>query len=412
MSASFQRFLFGSFLSRTSDWMEMTILNWVVYQVTNSPIMLAVLNICRLLPVIIFSFASGTIADLYNRQKSLMIIYIGLFLSSLLVALIIYKDLPMYWLLAGITVKSILMTVEVPIRNAFLSDLVPRKMLMSAISLNTTAVNLARMIGPAAAGVLLVHFPPGELLFIVAAGTLGILLSLPGIKRMDKKNCSIQKTSGKQSLRETWTYLKNNPKIQSILLIAIAPMIFGFPYTTMMPMFSTELLNMGPEGFGLLLSISSLGAILSTLLLTFKQPNDKGRWLVYSAFSFGLLLCLLIWFTENYYTILVIMFLIGLASQFYRTLSRMALQGYVTEKFRGRVLSIALMDRGYIPLGALIIGWIGQAYGPVQAGLVMGTGCCLATLIIALIRIDIWNLKKEGFNGKTKTETFNPKLFK
>lgn len=393
-SMNFRKFLYGSFLTRSADWMDMTILNWVIYEWTNSPLILAFLNASRLLPVFLFSFPAGILADRFDKRKILLINYFSLFLATLWIAYLLQKESAIFWLLLVVALRSCLMTIEVPVRNSFLSDLVPKIMLASAVSIQTTSINLARMIGPAIAGILLVHFSPGMLMFGVSGGTIFVMLSLLSVRASGQKRAEIKKGKTKRPLKDTWRYIQQHPKVLSILLIAIAPMVFGFPYTTMLPLFSMELLQMGPDGFGLLLSVSSFGAIMATLLLSAGQPKRPELVLVISAFVFGMGLSFFILLNESYILILASMFLIGFAGQYYRTLSRVILQLNVDERYRGRVLSIALMDRGYIPLGALLVGWIGSVWGVVSAGLFMGIGCCLSTILIALLRKDLWKGQK------------------
>lgn len=393
-SANYRKFLSGSFLTRTADWMDMAVLNWAIYELTNSPFMLALLNASRLLPVFAFSLPAGMLADRFDRKKLLMVNYIALLLSTLIIAFFLQIELPVFWLLIGVAVRSCLMTIEIAVRNVFLSDLVPKAMLASAISFQTTVINLARMIGPALAGLLLVHYSAWNLMYVVSSGTLFVLASLLLIQTSDNKNRELKEMKLKPQMKETWQYIREQPKILSILLIAIAPMIFGFPYTTMLPLFSKDLLQMGPDGFGLLMSVSSFGAIVATLLLSVGQPRRPGSLLITSALTFGLALCCFILLSGSYMLVLCCMFIIGLASQYYRTLSRIMLQLNVEEKYRGRVLSIALMDRGYIPLGALLVGWIASSFGVVFAGLFMGIGCCLSTILIALWRKELWNGQK------------------
>lgn len=369
----------------------MTILNWVVYEWTNSALMLALLNAIRLLPVFFFSFPAGILADRFDKRRLLIVNYFTLFFTSIWIAFLLHQESSVFWLLLVVSLRSCLMTFEVPIRNSFLQDLVPKTMLASAVSIQTTIINLARMIGPAFAGFLLVHYSPGTLMFGVSLGTLFVLFSLWSIGPSRIEKTENKKSDSKQPLKETWGYIQQQPKVMSILLIAIAPMIFGFPYTTMLPLFSKELFHTGPDGFGLLLSVSSFGAILATLLLSIKHPKKPGRWMVISAFTFGIALTFFVLMNKNYAAVLAIMFVIGAASQYYRTLSRVTIQVNVDEQFIGRVLSIALMDRGFIPLGALLIGWIATAWGVVAAGLFMGIGCCVVTVFITLLRKDLWN---------------------
>ncbi|MGM0750792.1 MAG: MFS transporter [Bacillota bacterium] len=388
-SRPFRRFLYGSFFVRSTDWMDLTILNWIVYEWTHSAVALGIVNACRLLPVFLFSVSAGVAADKYNRRNALLILYSGIFLSTISIAVIIGLQASFYLLLFAITIRSIFMSYEVPIRNAMLSDIVPIEMLGSAITLQTTCINVARMLGPAFAGVLLGHFTAGDVMIGVSFGTLLVILSLMTISTPQRLK-GVTETKGKKSLTETFHYIKGEPGISGIMLVAVAPMIFGFPYTTMLPIISKELMGLGPAGFGLLLSISSAGAIAATGILTFRQPRMGGRWLILSSLAFGTTLILFTVMSRYYYIALGFMFLVGFASQYYRTLSRVLIQVKVADEFRGRVLSIALMDRGYIPLGAILIGFIASSFDAYTAGLSMGIGTVLFTIIVVRSNRSLW----------------------
>ncbi|PFA67054.1 MFS transporter [Bacillus sp. AFS015802] len=388
-SRPFRRFLYGSFFVRTADWMDLTILNWVVYEWTGSGVALGMVNACRLLPVFLFSVSAGLVADNYNRRQSLLILYGGMLLSTISVGIIIGQQASFLLLLMAITIRSVFMSYEVPIRNAWLSDIVPGRMLGSAITLQTTSINVARMIGPALAGVLLGYFPAGGIILGVSLGILIVLFSLMTISGHQQK---IQERGQweKKSFHETIQYLKGQPVLLALLFVAIAPMIFGFPYTTMLPIFSKELMGLGPAGFGFLLSVSSLGAIGATGLLTFQQPVLGGRWLIISSLAFGTSLIFFTLMSRFYWAAIGLMFIVGFTSQYYRTMSRVLLQLKVADEFRGRVLAIALMDRGYIPLGAILIGWVASSFNAFTAGLLMGIGTILFTIVVVRSNRSLW----------------------
>lgn len=390
-SKSFNQFLFGSFIVRTSDWMDLTLLNWLVYQWTDSPMALGVLNVCRLSPILFFSLYAGLLADRYDRKKVLMVCYGGVFLTTLLLGFLVQLELQVVWLYLVVFGRSIFMTIEVPVRNSYLTGIVEDNKLASAISLQTMVLNLARMIGPALAGWLLLKVSAPNLIYLLGFGAIITMLIVQRIPSNPVNNKTPDKTNKKGDLKEAFSYIKNHPLIVSILLIAIAPMIFGFPYTTMLPLFVEDLMDMGPNRFGLLLSISSVGAIVATLLLTIRKPKRKGKVLIYSPLGFGLCLGFFILFHHMYLLSLLLMFMVGLTSQMYRTTSRIAIQIEVPDELRGRVLSIALMDRAYIPLGALLIGFIAGQLGVMTAGLFMGFGCLLITLLIVWRRPNLWN---------------------
>ncbi|BCB03734.1 hypothetical protein KH172YL63_18670 [Bacillus sp. KH172YL63] len=312
-----------------------------------------------------------------------------MFLSTIGIALLISEEASFYGLLMLITFRSVLMSYEVPIRNAYLSDIVPSVMLGSAITLQTTCINVARMIGPGLAGVLLGYFTAGSVMMGVSFGTLFVMISLLSLPKLQGQ-VKEKNQSNKQSFQDTLRYIKTQPGIMGILLIAIGPMIFGFPYTTMLPVFSEQLMGLGPAGFGLLLSTSSAGAIVATGILTYRRPAAGGRWLILSSLLFGTSLILFIVYSSVYIAALGMMFIVGFVSQYYRTLSRILIQTKVSDEFRGRVLSIALMDRGYIPLGAIGIGFIASTVDAYAAGMSMGIGTILFTLMVVRGNRTLW----------------------
>lgn len=384
-------FMSGSLVTRVGDWMDLVALNWAVLQFTNSPLHLGIINACRLVPAFLLSIPAGILADRYDRRKLLMWLQIGMMLLTFCLGYLVEAG-QSFWLFAFIvTLRSMLAAMDPPIRNAFIPNLVSPNSMASAIAINTMVINLSRIIGPALAGVLISMMDIAQLFYINAWGTLAVLISLLMI-RTDSYTPSGQKKGEKTTFREAADYVKHQPSVQSLLILAIVPMVFGFPYTTMLPLFSRDLFNLGPEGFGMLLSVSSIGAIVGTTWLSLgKEIKSAGKWLIYSIFGFGFSLLLFIG-SENLFIAGIAMFLVGLTSQTYRTLSRITLQMNVPDQMRGRILSIALMDRGFIPLGAILIGAIATWAGTLWAGGVMGLGCIVITLVIVLTRRQILKL--------------------
>jgi len=387
-SKSFNTFMAGSLISRVGDWMDLVALNWAVLQFTNSPIHLGIMNACRLVPTFLLSVPAGIMADRFDRRKLLIWLQVGMMLLTFVLGFLLANG-PSFWLFALIvTIRSMLAAMDPPIRNALIPNLVPQSSMASALAVNTMIINLSRIIGPAIAGILLGITNIANLFYLNAWGTFAVLLSL-AIIRVDYQSIKNKDNDEKITIKEAIDFVRKKPSVQSLLILAIVPMVFGFPYTTMTPLFAKELLHLGPEGFGVLLSISSIGAIIGTSWLSIgKEIIETGKWLIYSIIGFGLSLLLFIG-TNNYLVAGLAMFLVGLTSQTYRTLSRITLQKQVPDHLRGRIMSIALMDRGFIPLGALLIGAIASSLGILWAGSVMGLGCILTTLMIVLKRREI-----------------------
>lgn len=391
-SKPFRIFMTGSLVTRTGDWMDLVALNWAVLQFTNSPLHLGLLNACRLVPAFLLSVPAGLMADRYNRRKLLFSIQAGIMLLTFCIGFLLERDQPSFVLFAFlVTLRSMLAAMDPPVRNALLPNLVSAGFLTSAIAINTMVINLSRIIGPALAGILLTVVDIAQLFYLNAWGTAAVLFSLL-IIRSSSDQKQIAKEKEKATLREAANYVKSQPAIQSLLILAVVPMIFGFPYTTMMPVFARDLLNLGPGGFGLLLSVSSVGAIAGTAWLSFgKEIKGAGKWLIGSIIGFGFSL-LLFMAAPNVWAAGAAMFLVGLTSQTYRTMSRITLQLHVPDQLRGRILSIALMDRGFIPVGAILLGAVAAWLGALWAGTVMGLACIVITLLVVFRKRHIWEL--------------------
>jgi len=393
----FRTYMGGSLIASIGDWIDMTVLNWAVLQMTDSPLALAVINACRLVPIFLLSLFAGVLADRFDRRRLLIVLVSLIALLTIGIGWLFAVDAP-FWLFAvAVTLRSVLQAMDPPVRNSFLPALVPQDVMANALALNTAVMNLARIIGPAIAGFALQVVSPEHLFHFVAASFAIEVLALAMIGRHQAREPQQQATpprkkAGKATVREALLYIKQSRSVQSLLLLAVVPMVFGFPYTSMLPLFAQELMQLGPEGFGALLSVSAVGALLGSLLLSATTTERAaGRWLILSLLGFGASLTLFM-VAGSFLGAAVAMFVVGFTSQTYRTMSRIMVQVQVPDHLRGRIMSIALMDRGLIPLGALLVGSVATSFGTLTGGLLMGGGCLLFTLLLLAFRRSVWHL--------------------
>lgn len=389
--SSFRMFMLGSLVSRIGDWMDFVALNWAVLQFTNSPLNLGLINACRLVPAFVLSVPAGILADRYDRRKLLIVLQGMIILFTCCLAYLTTAG-SAFWLFAiVVTLRSMFTAMDPPVRNSLIANVVPDNCMASAIAINSASINLSRMIGPAFAGLLLMIVSIPALFWINACSTVAVLLSLAVLRPVySSDRVSTGKMNG--GLREAIAYVRQHSYVQSLLILSVVPMIFGFPYSSMMPLFARDLLGLGADGFGALLSVSAIGGLAGSVWLSsgreFRRP---GRWLVFSIIGFGAALLFFV-FSPGFVMAAAAMLLAGITSQVYRTLSRITLQMQVPDSLRGRLLSIALMDRGFIPLGAILIGMIAEWAGVLPAGVVMGAGCIGATIAVLILKRKIWYL--------------------
>ena len=345
-------------------------LNWAVLEFTGSALYLGLINACRMVPAFLLSVPAGVLADRGDRRKLLILLQAGIMPSTLCVGYLLAAESP-FWLLAVVvTLRSALMAVVIPVRNSLIPNLVPESQVASAVAVDTAVRNLSRILGPAIAGTLLAVMEVADVFWISGCSIVAVLLSLFVVH--PESNRDAVSNNMKADIQEAAVYVKNSPSVQSLLILAVVPMVFAFPYTAMMPLFAKDLLQLGPEGLGILLSVAAAGALVGSAWLSLgSETEGAGKWLVCSIIGFGLFL-LLFMIAETLVTAAVMIFLVGLASSIYRTMSRVTLQTRVPDRLRGRILSIALMDRGLMPLGAILIGAVAEWAGALWAGVVMG----------------------------------------
>jgi MFS family permease len=389
-SRSFGIFAAGNLVSQAGEWMTLVALNWAVLEFTGSALYLGLINACRMVPVFLLSVPAGVLADRSDRRKLLILLQGGTMLSTFCVGYLLAANSP-FWLLAVVvTLRSVLMAMIIPVRNCLIPNLVPESQVASAVAVDSAVRNLSRIVGPAIAGTLLAVMEVADVFWISACSIVAVLLSLFVVH--PESNRDAVSNNIKADIQEAAVYVKNSPSVQSLLILAVVPMVFAFPYTAMMPLFAEDLLQLGPEGLGILLSVAAAGALVGSAWLSLgSETEGAGKWLVCSIIGFGLFL-LLFMMTETLVTAAVMIFLVGLASTTYRTTNRVTLQTQVPDRLRGRILSIALMDRGLMPLGAILIGAIAEWAGALWAGVVMGGGCVAVTLAVLAARRQIWSL--------------------
>lgn len=389
-SRSFGIFAVGSLVSQTGEWMTWVALNWAVFEFTGSALYLGLINACRLVPAFLLSVPAGVLADRSDRRKLLIALQAGVMLATFCVGYVLAAGSP-FWLLAVVvTLRSALMAMVTPVRNSLIPNLVPESQVASAVAVDGAVRSLSRIAGPAIAGTLLAVIEVADVFWISASSIVTVLLSLSLVH--PESNEEDFSSNMKADVQEAAAYVKNSPSVQSLLILAVSPLVFAFPYTAMMPMFANDLLQLGPKGLGILLSVAAVGALTGSAWLSLGSETERaGKWLVCSIIGLGLFLLLFV-ISETLVTAVVMMFLVGLASSTYRTMSRVTLQRRVPDRLRGRILSIALMDRGLMPLGAILIGAVAEWAGVLWAGVFMGGGCIAVTLAVLAARRQIWSL--------------------
>jgi len=376
-------YFFGQSLSLIGTWMQRTAVYWLVYRMTESELILGVTVFSAQFPSFIFSILGGVVSDRYNRFRVLVGTQVlSLLQAVVMTALIWGGDYAVWQILLLSAVLGTINAFDVPARQALVYDMVNRKEhLSNAIALNSSMVNVARLVGPALSGIVLeefgaqICFLSNALSFMAVIGSL-LAMRVPTFKRRERK------TSAVTDLKEGFRYLRHTPQISKVMLMLGLISLVALPFITLLPVYAREVFDGDASTFGLLNSFVGLGAVTGALFLAALKPGTNLKKVLFrSTLVFGMSLMAFAYISSFCWAMPVIV-LAGFGMMSQTTLSNTLIQTTVAPAMRGRVISFyAMAFFGMQPLGGLLVGSVAEAIGAPMTVLFEG----VATLLIAIL---------------------------
>ncbi|MCL5025420.1 MAG: MFS transporter [Chloroflexi bacterium] len=374
----------GMLVSSSGDWMDQIAFNWLVYDLTDSAIYLGLVNFCRMAPILFFTLIGGVVADRVERRRLMFTTQAVAMFFAFILAVLVSTGIVQIWMVMLIAAgRGIMMSFNQPARQSLVSELVPPRHLMNAIALSSATQNLTRVIGPAIGGVLIATIGVAGAFYVNAASFLAVLygLALMQFGERQKKPRNGMLTD----LTSGMNYLRHEPTLRTLVILALVPMVFGMPYMAMLTVFAKDVLNVGGGGLGLLTACSGIGAVIGALFVASARITmNQGRLMLLGLVGFGVSLLgfsLSPWLWLS----LPLLLAVGGCRQVYMTSNNTMIQLKVSEEFRGRVLSTLFLDRGLVPLGTIMAGLGTALFGP-QVGL-GGLAFVLVILAVAAARL-------------------------
>lgn len=379
-SRNYRLYFFGQSVSLIGTWMQKTAVSWVVYELTHSKFMLGLTLFASMFPSFLFSFLGGVAADRYNRFRLLLLTQVASMVQAVLLTLLVFTRHYNVWEIIILSViLGLINAFDVPARQSLVYEMVNDKAdLPNALALNSSMVNLSRLIGPGIAGLIIeqlgndICFGLNAVSFIAVIGSL-LMMRLPKYEsRPHTKNVFGE-------LKEGFVYLKNTPSISFVIIMLGAISLFVLPYSTLIPVYAKDIFKGTASTFGVIDSVIGLGAFSGAMFLASIKPgHDLKKILGINTLIFGAGLVL---FSHETYYPLALLFSVmggfGMMSQI--TISNTLIQTSVVPEMRGRVISFyAMAFFGMQPLGGLIIGFASQHIGVQNTILAEG---CIALLI-------------------------------
>ena len=375
---NFRLFFVGQLVSLIGSWVQNTAQGWLVYQLTGSKVLLGTVAAVGSLPMLLFSVWGGSVADRHSKRSVVFFTQTGMMLTAFVFAALVGSGHIQPWhilVLAGL--GGVAMAFDMPARQAFMVEMTSREDLMNAVSLNSSIVNGARVIGPAVAAFLMAQVGMTWCFLLNGLSFIAVIAGLL-MMRLPKFVPPAEPVSTGRHVVEGFAYVAGHRRLRILLLLFGVVGIFGWSYSVLLPAYATDLLHVGEGGYGALLSVNGLGALTVATYGNRVRPRLMilgGLWL----FSATLLLLALV---RWYPLVLACMVMGGWGMLLYFATTNTLIQTSVSDAMRGRVMGIwALVFGGMMPVGGVESGLLSQAVG-VPSTIAVGALVCAAAGLV------------------------------
>ncbi len=367
---NYRLFWTGAFLSNVGTWMQAVAQGWLVLQLTNSPFWLGLDAFMATVPAFIFTLLGGVFADLIDRRRLLLYTQVVAGLAALGLAALVATAVVDRWMVLGFSfVTGCCMALASPSYLAMTYDLVGREDLANAIALNSTQFQLSRVVGPALAGVAFRVFGLAGCFFANGLSFIAVVAALWMVRTEHHSNVATHSVKDRKALWrdliEGFSYVRNRPRVSSLLLLGAVNSLFGAPYFSMVPVFARDIFHLGETGLALMMGTAGVGAFMGALLVAYLGDFKRKGWFVLGgAITFGLCIT---GFALSPRLSLSLIFLLGLGFALVVSvaLTNTLLQKLVTDQMRGRVMSMFILSfMGTMPIGNILAGSASSSFGP------------------------------------------------
>ena len=371
---NFRLFFGGQSISLIGTWMTRIATSWLVYKLTGSALLLGTVSFAGQIPTFLLAPFAGVWVDRLDRRQVLVWTQTLSMVQSLALAGLTFSGrITIHWILALSVLQGLVNAFDMPGRQSFLVKMVEdRRDLGNAIAINSSMVNMARLVGPSLAGMLIAATSEGWCFLIDGISYLAVIASLL-MMRLDGEAVKRRVASALVELKEGWTYVSEFVPIRTILLLFAVISLMGMPYVVLMPIFAAQVLHGGPHTLGFLMGAMGIGALISALSLAARKSiRGLVKMIPIAAAVFGLGLIgfgMSLWFLLSWAMVLVA----GMGMMQGMAASNTIIQTIVSEDKRGRVMSYYTMAfMGMAPFGSLLAGSMARVVGAPMTVIVNG----------------------------------------
>ena len=373
----------GSFVSFLAMNMQMITRGWLILRLTNdSPLALVAVMVSFSLPMTFMSPFAGALADRLPRRHLVIFSQTGNAVMTVIIGLLDMTGVVTFWHVMAIGfVNGSLMAFNMPSRQAMLSEIVPEKSLMNAISLNNSGMNLTRIVGPASAGFLILIIGTHGVFLLVGAIYVFSVISTLMVDAGRTPATSSRKGVG-GDIKEGLSYVAADPGRRGLVILMLITTLFGFSFWGLLPAWAREALNVQSDGLGILMTIMGAGALVGTLGLAAipKLARRKGMILLGCTIVWGVALAMFSQ-TTIYWAAVPFLLIIGVISSVHMSMGMTMMQTLAAPEMRGRMMSIGMMTFGAMPLSSVPFGALAERIGTPNS--LFLSGALLAAVALA-----------------------------
>jgi MFS family permease len=382
----FRLFWVGQLVSQIGTWMQSVAQAWLVLELTQSPLQLGIVSALQFTPILLLSPVGGALSDRFAKRRVLLVSQTAMKLQALVLAVLVWSGYIQYWHVAVLALLYGLgRAIDIPARQSYVTDLVGRSDLPNAVALNSVIMNGARIVGPAAAGLLIAAFGVALAFLLNGISFIAVLLALLAIRTEGQPD-----PAGRLGIREgvlgAVAYAARTPPVAFTLGLMVVVSLLVLNFNVVVPLVARDVLNQGAHGFGLLMSFLGAGAVVggfSVALLRTGQPPLS--FLVGSAATLcaGLVALAL---APHFALAAAVLALLGCCQILFTTGCNTTLQLIAPNNLRGRVMGLYTVTfAGMTPFGSLLVGIVAERFGVRAACAAGGISGLLG--VVALVAI-------------------------
>jgi MFS family permease len=382
---NYRLYFFGQMVSLLGSWLQSVAQAWLVYRLTGSSFQLGLVVFIGQVPLLFLSPIGGLIADRYPRRWVVVATQaISMLLAFVLAVLTLWGHVQLWEILAVAGLQGIINAVDVPTRQALVSEIVDTDNLLNAVALNSSIFSNASSVAPLIAGFLVATLGEGWCFAINGATYLAVIAGLL-MMRLEEHKRDRGPQSALSSLREGFHFVHDTAPIRRILVALALVSLLGAPFTVLMPIFASKVLHAGPRGLGLLMSANGVGSLIGSLLLASRRGlTGLGPWIVFGSAGLGAAL-ILFSLSRSFALSLMILGAVGFCTFYQTTVSNALIQAMSPNALRGRVIAIlSMLILGVVPFGALLAGFLAEHFGAPLTVAVGGLACIAGAVLCSV----------------------------